>query len=230
MPTTNAKKRPDNHRPMLYVLFRKYGLNGAIRIIRQDIGFDIRNRTNTAIPVNRARLFRSNQNEQNRYVASTFGVLDAVIDFASTEMDLTQSGFLDLGSGKGKALIAASRYPFSSIRGIEVSKLMHRTATRNISRLQLESDIELVNDCAANIQIKSHERLIYFFNSFTGSILERCLESIQQAHRNDSGLFVYVNPTEHDQVQRYFPLIQKVFVQPGNCEVNYYALPVNTAY
>lgn len=225
------KKRPDNRRPILYVLLIKYGLKGAFQILKEDIWFDVINRTNTAAPVSQSRLFTpGNRSEQNRYVASTFRVLQAVTDFAASQVDLTQCGFLDLGSGKGKALIAASRYPYRSIRGIDTSKLMHKIATKNLRRMGIESRVELVNDSAANLRLLPHERVLYFFNSFSGKVLDHCLQAISNGYRDGSGLLIYVNPTEHEHIERYFPLLHSEFIQPGNCEVNYYTLPAKKCH
>lgn len=220
-----APKRPDNHRPLSYVLFKKFGLRGALRILREDVGFDLRYRVNTAAPVSRAVLFpRGQQQNQNRYVASTFGVLDAVLNYVSDRIDLSEAGFVDLGSGKGKALIAASHYNFLSIRGVEVSPVVNDIARKNLQSLALLSRIELVSGSAADLKLQPHERVFYFFNSFTGSILQHCLENIASVDRDGPGIFIYINPTESEQVDAVFELLATDFIQPGDCEVKYYKL------
>ena len=221
-----AVKKPDNKRPMLYVLFVKYGLKGACQIFKEDILFDVIHRTNTAMPVGQTRLFGSTQHKnQNRYVASTFQVLHSVLDFAASQVDITQCGFVDLGSGKGKALIAATKYSFGSIKGIDTSELMHQVATKNLKKLELDGHVQLLHQSATHPQLLPHERVIYFFNSFTGDILDQCLQAMSAAPREGKGLLIYVNPTEDAHIQQYFPLIRTEFLQPGNCEVSYYQLP-----
>jgi hypothetical protein len=42
--------------------------------------------------------------------------------------------FIDCGSGKGRTLLLASRFPFSKIIGIEFSEELHRTATQNLAK------------------------------------------------------------------------------------------------
>jgi len=221
-----SKKQPDYKRSILYVLVKKYGIRGVLRIVKKDIWFDVKHRTNTAAPVNQKRLFPNEYHaEQNRYVASTFDVLESVMAFAYSKVNLAECGFVDLGSGKGKALIVATRYPFKRIKGMEISAKMHKAAVRNLRLLGISSRVELINDSATNVEFLPDERVIYFFNSFTGYTLDRCLQNIMCSRRVEPGIFIYVNPTEHEYVQQYFSLLKKEFITQGNCEVNYYSIP-----
>lgn len=214
---------------MLVVLFEKYGLKGAWKIFKEDILFDFLHRTNTAMPVNQQRLFGPGEHKnQNRYVASTFHLLESVFEFSQTQVNLDECGFVDLGSGKGKALIAASNYPFKSIKGIDSSKTMHNIAGKNLKRLKLDSQVQLILDSAAHIELLPHERVVYFFNSFTGEILEDCLQAIKHSPRHGIGVLIYANPTEDAHVRQHFPLIKSKILEPGSCDVNYYRLPDNT--
>jgi len=47
-------------------------------------------------------------------------------------LDLSNFLFIDLGSGKGRALFVAASYPFREIIGVEYSKELHEVATRNV--------------------------------------------------------------------------------------------------
>lgn len=47
--------------------------------------------------------------------------------------------FLDLGSGKGRALLLASRLPFRRIVGVELSRMLHNIALRNIKTFRDEA-------------------------------------------------------------------------------------------
>src|SRR6202161_3843772 len=49
-------------------------------------------------------------------------------------LDCERFGFVDLGSGKGRALLLASDYPFREILGVELSPELDRIARSNIAR------------------------------------------------------------------------------------------------
>ena len=49
-------------------------------------------------------------------------------------LDFQRFGFVDLGSGKGRALLLASDYPFREVIGVELSPKLDRIARDNIAR------------------------------------------------------------------------------------------------
>lgn len=51
---------------------------------------------------------------------------------SSLEIDHRQYCFVDFGSGKGRAILMASRYPFKKIIGIEFAKELHEAALINL--------------------------------------------------------------------------------------------------
>ena len=50
------------------------------------------------------------------------------------QLDYQRFGFVDVGSGKGRALLLASDYPFREIIGVELSPELDRVARANIAR------------------------------------------------------------------------------------------------
>ncbi len=52
-------------------------------------------------------------------------------------LDFQRFSFIDLGSGKGRALLLASDYPFREIIGVELSPKLDRVARDNIARYAL---------------------------------------------------------------------------------------------
>lgn len=222
-------RRPDNKRPMAYVLLRKYGFKGACRILLHDVGFDLRHRVNTATPMSQRQLFgRNHSSDLHRYVASTFDVMRSTLDYVSMLHDLSECGFVDLGSGKGKALIAASRYPFKSLQGVELSARINAIACANLKRLGLDKRVALFEGAAADYSFQPHERIIYFFNSFSGDALHSLLNNLAASPRIGPGVLIYTNPTERSDIEKYFTCIHHEFIDPGHCEVSYYRLPASS--
>jgi hypothetical protein len=50
---------------------------------------------------------------------------------AQLDIDFHRYSFIDYGSGKGKAMLMAARYPFKAIIGLEYARRLHEIATEN---------------------------------------------------------------------------------------------------
>lgn len=216
-------KRPDNTRPLSYVLIKKYGIKNAISLIKHDVLFDFKHSVDTFRPVSNQSLFSPEKwHEHNRYVPTTFALMDSILTHMSQWVDFNECDFLDYGSGKGKALIAAARQPFRSLTGIEHSARLHNIATANLHKLRLDEKIHLINCDAAEYSPTPSQRVIYLFNPFTGSVLERCLQHIHDSSIDQSRYIACANPTENDVYEAFFDKIDEQVFEPGACEVNFY--------
>ncbi len=58
---------------------------------------------------------------------------------AALPINFSEFTFVDFGSGKGRALLLASEYPFKKILGLEFSPELHDVAVANIRRYRSES-------------------------------------------------------------------------------------------
>src|SRR4051794_33426160 len=65
------------------------------------------------------------------YEPVTEQVMRSLLEMLPT-LDLSDFLFVDLGSGKGRALFEAASYPFRQIIGVEYSSELHEVATRNV--------------------------------------------------------------------------------------------------
>ena len=223
--------RPDNARSLARVLVRNYGLAGAVRLAATDVLPDLLHRTDTARPASLEAALPAHdpdvdaraRGDANRYVPSTHALLEAVARRLSRELDVSATGFVDAGSGKGKALIAAARAPWASVRGVELSAALHGIAVRNVERLGLARRVISERGDAAELALLPHERVVYLFNPFTGRTLERCLDRVAEAGRTAPRWLVYVNPTEHAAFTARFDLVEHGHVEPGRIELAYFA-------
>ena len=223
MPSRDASKRPDNSQPMWQVLIKKYGVWGAVRLLYTDVLPDFRYGIDTARPVGNLQLTSSDKLfEHNRYVPSTFDAVVSSLNHVASRIDLSQSGFLDYGSGKAKALIAATRFPFREITGIELNRQLHDIACRNIDRMKLSDRVTCLCSDASTFDLRPNDTVLYFFNPFTGSVLERCLDRIEKSSSGISRQIIYLNPTEDVVFCRYFEKWDEVDLDPGGVEVNFY--------
>ena len=119
---------------------------------------------------------------------------------AALPIDFREFTFIDIGSGKGRALLLALEYPFRRVVGIELIAELHRAAEENIrayhSATQQCRQIESVLVDARVFEFPEAPLVLYFFNPLPESALSEVLlhlgKSIGRAPR--SCWAVYHNP------------------------------------
>lgn len=100
--------------------------------------------------------------------------------------------FVDYGSGKGRALLLASDYPFRSITGVEFSAALHDTALRNIARFRSSTQrcFRIRSVCADAVEFKPPDAacVLFFYDPFgerlMSAVLDRIGESLARTPRD----------------------------------------------
>src|SRR5215203_4694311 len=115
--------------------------------------------------------------------------------------------FLDLGSGKGRVVLQAARFPFKRVVGVELSAELNAIAWDNVtaSRRRLGCpDIELVTADVAAFPIPDDVTFVYIYNAFKGFVFQRALEELIASvdRRPRSVRLLYQTPREHERVIR----------------------------
>jgi SAM-dependent methyltransferase len=106
-------------------------------------------------------------------------------------VDLSRFTFIDLGAGKGRALLMASDYPFQRIVGVEFMPDLCRAAQKNIAGYSSDRQrcrrVEAICMDARDFQFPLEPLVAYLFNPFSEPTFARVLEnlrrSIEQAPR-----------------------------------------------
>jgi SAM-dependent methyltransferase len=92
--------------------------------------------------------------------------------------------FVDIGSGKGRALLMAADYPFRRIVGVELLPALHRIAQENIGRYNSGSQkcfvLEAICGDAAEFALPNDPTVLYLFNPLPESGLRRVLSNLQR--------------------------------------------------
>jgi SAM-dependent methyltransferase len=113
---------------------------------------------------------------------------------------LTELAFVDLGSGKGRAVLLASLQPFRRIIGVEFAPALHEIALANFARFPKERQrcarIELVCGDAAGFDLPPGDTVLFLYNPFGLEVMRkvaaRAVDSLRATPRR---LYVaYVNP------------------------------------
>jgi len=118
------------------------------------------------------------------YVPTDYHSFQTILD--GLEIRSNEDVFLDFGSGMGRAVIMAAKYPFRKIYGIEIARQLNEIARQNVRRAlpRLKCrDIELITANAREFVIPDEVTAIYFFNPFCGEVLADVLQNIRASLR-----------------------------------------------
>jgi hypothetical protein len=128
--------------------------------------------------------------------------------------------FVDFGSGKGRAVMLASNYPFRKIIGVEFAPELIEIAKTNLSKYrdpaQKCTDIEFVCSDATEYPLPADPMVFYFANPFVKDVMRTMVRRIEQSLRDfpREAWVVYVNPVELHMFENN-PLLERF-----ECNVN----------
>ena len=141
----------------------------------------------------------------NGYFAVAPSVFHAIMRamVEQLHLDLQRFRFVDLGSGKGRALLLASDYPFREIIGVELSPELDRIARSNIARyseakggLLPETPVISMQGDATDFSWPPGPLIVYMWNAFTQPVMERVFRNLESSLKEEPRelYVVYVHP------------------------------------
>ena len=122
--------------------------------------------------------------------------------------------FVDLGCGKGRALLLASRLPFRGILGVELDPTLAAIAQANLRTFhapwQQCHTLRALHGDATAIDLPLTPLLLYLYHPFLAPALKRVLRRLEQSLRQHPRelWLVYINP-EAAHVLRGFPFLRE---------------------
>lgn len=188
------------------------GVGFLFTYFKESFWFDLQHGTNT-----NARVTKDDQNisgtgvEQKEgllYVASFTSVIKkslAVAHKSIAKDNISNTQFIDLGCGKGKALLVQSlTYPnthSATSIGIEYDSELVNQATENVERCKLQDKIKIIHDSAINVLNHADQKMliIYLYNSFQGETLHATLDVL----RDTPHILIYVDPAERQMLSQF---------------------------
>jgi SAM-dependent methyltransferase len=103
----------------------------------------------------------------------------------SVQVDYREFIFVDVGSGKGRALLMAADYPFRRVLGVELLPELNRVARNNLCRYKSSAqkcfNIESVCAAAQTFVFPPEPTLLYLFNPLQESELEQLLKNLERS-------------------------------------------------
>jgi SAM-dependent methyltransferase len=136
-------------------------------------------------------------NANRRFGVDYIGVDPEEFRSAMSALDIAYQEFVfvDLGSGKGRALLLAAEFPFRRIVGAEFAPELHRAAERNIARYARDArsccSFELYCIDAAEFPLPAEPLVIFLYNPFDRPVMQQVARNVRAAWRS-SGQEVYV--------------------------------------
>ncbi len=98
-------------------------------------------------------------------------------------VDLSRLTFIDVGAGKGKALMLATEYPFQRIIGVEILETLVKVARQNLNRYQARRQrkvpVELYCQDFMQWPVPKEPTLFFFNDPFPFALADRALGHVE---------------------------------------------------
>lgn len=132
----------------------------------------------------------------SRYEAVNYFILEQLL---ARVVQLTDSrSFIDLGCGKGRAMVVATHYGFTNIKGIDFAKEVCDSATKNMQAVSKIKNIQYRVICSdvLDYQLTENDSVFFMFNPFDKQVLFNFLENVEASLEKHPRIiyFLYASP------------------------------------
>ncbi len=193
----HSRRRPSRHTSFLRRHregFESRGLRGTLRLAAgyaSQLAFDLRHRVDT-----RGTLYHLQEHDSWRHARAyqPVGHRSFARPLDALGVDPSRFAFVDLGCGKGKALILASQAGFARVFGVELSPVLAAAARENVRRARVDAEVH--TEDAARFAYPDGPLVVYTYHSFDEPILRGALDRLGAALRAQprEAYVVYVQP------------------------------------
>ncbi len=134
------------------------------------------------------------------YVATPASLLRKVID--GLTIDYSDFTFVDFGSGMGRVVLYAARFPYKQVIGVEFAEELHAAAEENVrntnSAPERQSPIRLYCMDAVAFDPSAGNLVCFFFNPFAARVMEKVVGNLTRSLTNNQRecILVYLHPLE----------------------------------
>jgi hypothetical protein len=113
--------------------------------------------------------------------------------------------FVDLGSGKGSALIVAGQFPMRRVIGVELADELNVVARENIDKVRprlMAGDYEIETADVLKWPVPDDLSIVFMFCPFVGDLFSQAMDRIFESYdRNPRPLhLMYAFPWEHNRL------------------------------
>jgi SAM-dependent methyltransferase len=112
-----------------------------------------------------------------------------------------QDTILDIGCGKGSAMLAMLKFPFTRVDGIELSKEISEIAIRNLTILKKQR-WQIFNGDAVTYKAYNAYSMLYLYDPFPEETARQVVANIHSSisGREQEMLVIYNNPVCHELI------------------------------
>jgi SAM-dependent methyltransferase len=162
--------------------------------------------------------------ELTAYYGVAPSILHGLLDIWLSRTDpqpIEKTVFLDIGAGKGRAMLLASQYPFLRVEGVELNAPLAAIAEANISLWQNDlranalAPLSLHHADATTHPLPPESTLAFLFHPFELPILRRFLRHIESSISLNPNPFdlLYAN-AEHGSLLDHHPAFTRLWMGP----------------
>lgn len=109
--------------------------------------------------------------------------------------------FIDFGSGKGRAVLLASTFPFRKAIGVEYCAELNRIARANVLRFPISArrcaDVEVVDADAAEYALPDAPLLLFLYHPFAEPVMAKVVNNVADSIRKSPRRIVVVYLLPH---------------------------------
>lgn len=204
-------------------LVRRHGLGESARFVSRNLRhlvadrfarrWDRANDVDTAGSIQLAMLdvVGPNRDKGNECVCTSPKSFDFIMK--SLPRDLSDTTFIDIGSGKSRTLLLASHYPFRNIVGVEFARELVAIARRNIASYRNPGQkcraLSVVEGDAAAYPFPDTPLVVYFYNPFSKDVFDQVLANLTVSLRTrPRPCFVVYGSSSHHAIDWARPAIR----------------------
>ncbi len=138
----------------------------------------------------------TNSNTSHGYAPSG----DRYLSDALKALNIAESdSIIDVGCGKGSAMLVMCRFPFRRVDGLELSHKLAQIGRANLRRVGAVCS-EIIEGDAQEFRYYSGYNMVYFYNPFVASVIEHVVSRITCFCVAKKVTILYNNPICHQAI------------------------------
>ena len=130
---------------------------------------------------------------------------------------LEKTAFVDVGAGKGRAMLLAAELPFRRIVGVELHPALAAKVRENVERFSLRGEVmppmRIAEADVMGLRMPAGPCCVYLFNPFGLVLMDRFLDKLRRDFhgREDDLELLYANDEQRDLMLQEHPQFEELW-------------------